>query len=84
MVLLDRWRWKKCIEKQGDCVEKWCYYKFFVFIEIKFISVLRIIIDSPTYMVYKGLGNVKWVLPSSLFFRYFPTPFDELWVWLTD
>ena len=43
-------RWKKRIEKQGDYVEKWCYYKFSIFIEIKFISVLRIIIDSPTYM----------------------------------
>jgi hypothetical protein len=40
-------RWKKCVEKQVDCVEKWCYYKFSIFIEIKFVSVLRIIIDSP-------------------------------------
>ena len=24
-------RWKKCIERQGDYVEKWCYYKFFYF-----------------------------------------------------
>jgi hypothetical protein len=38
-------RWKKCIEKQGDYVEKWCYYKFSIFIKIKFVSVLRIIID---------------------------------------
>ena len=42
-------RWKKCIEKQGLYVEKWCYYKFSIFIEIKFLSVLRIIIDSHTY-----------------------------------
>ena len=28
--------WKKCIEKQGDCVEKW-YYKFSIFIEIKLV-----------------------------------------------
>ena len=41
-------RWKKCIEKQGDYVEKWCYYKFYIFIEIKFVSVVRIIIGSPT------------------------------------
>jgi len=38
-------RWKKCIEKQGDYVEIWYYYKFSIFIEIKIISVLRIIID---------------------------------------
>ena len=38
-------RWKKCIEKQGDYVEKCCYYKFSIFIEIKFVSVVRIIID---------------------------------------
>jgi hypothetical protein len=42
-------RWKKCIEKRGDYVEKRCYYKLSIFIEIKFVSVLRIIIDSPTY-----------------------------------
>ena len=42
-------RCKKYIEKQGDCVEKWCYYKFSIFIEIKFVSVVPIIIDSPTY-----------------------------------
>ena len=43
-------RWKKCIEKQGDCVEKLCYYKFSVFTEIKFVCVVRIIIDSCTYI----------------------------------
>ena len=43
-------RWNKCIEKQGDCVEKCCYCKFYIVIEIKFVSVVRIIIDSPTYM----------------------------------
>ena len=43
---LEQW-WKKCIEKQGDNAEKWCYYKFSIFIEIKFVSVVRIIIDSP-------------------------------------
>ena len=32
-------RWKKCIEKQGDYVEK-CYCKFSIFIEIKFVSVV--------------------------------------------
>jgi hypothetical protein len=41
-------RWKKCVEKQGDYVEKWCYYKFYILIEVKFVSVLRIIIDSST------------------------------------
>ena len=41
--------WKKCIEKQGGYVEKLCYYMFSIFIEIKIVSVLRIIIDSPTY-----------------------------------
>ena len=41
-------RQKKCIEKQGDYVEKLCYYKFSIFIEIKFISVVQIIIDSHT------------------------------------
>ena len=39
--------WKRCIEKHGDYVEKLCYYKFSIFIEIKFVSVVRIIIDSP-------------------------------------
>jgi hypothetical protein len=43
-------RWKKCTEKQGNYVEKWCYYKFSIFIEMKFVSVLLIIIDSPTYI----------------------------------
>ena len=38
-------RWKKCIEKQG------CYHKFSIFIEMKFVSVVRIIIDSPTYIL---------------------------------
>ena len=42
---LVQW-WKKCIEKQGDYVEKWCYYKFSIFIEINFVSVLQIIIES--------------------------------------
>ena len=40
-------RWKKCNEEQGDYVEK-CYYKFYIFIEIKFVSVVWIITDSPT------------------------------------
>ena len=43
-------RWKKCIEKHGDYVEKLYYYKFSIFIEIKFVSVVRIIIGSPTYI----------------------------------
>ena len=42
--------WKKCIEKQGDYVEKWCYCKFYIFIEIKFVSLVRIIIDSRTFV----------------------------------
>ena len=42
--------WKKCIEKHGDYVKKWCYYKLYIFIEIKFVSVVRIIIDPPTYI----------------------------------
>ena len=41
-------RRKKCIEKQGDYVEKLCYCKFSIFIEIKFVYVVRIIIDSLT------------------------------------
>ena len=45
-------RWKKCTEKQGDYVEKWCYCKFYIFIEIKFVSVVRIITDSLTYIFY--------------------------------
>jgi hypothetical protein len=48
MVLKLVEQWKKCIEKQGDYVEKLCYYKFSIFIEIKFVSVLRIFIDSPS------------------------------------
>jgi hypothetical protein len=41
--------WKKCTEKQGDCVEKLFYYKFSIFIEIKGVSLTQIIIiDSPT------------------------------------
>ena len=51
-------RWKKCIEKHGDYVEKWCYYKFSIFIEIKFVSVVRIIIDSLTHnVVIRGIQN---------------------------
>ena len=41
-------QWKKCIEKQGDYVEK-CYCKFSIFTEIKFVSVVRLIIGLPTY-----------------------------------
>ena len=26
-------RWKKCIEKQGDYVEKWCYCKFYILLK---------------------------------------------------
>jgi hypothetical protein len=55
MVLKFVQWWKKCIEKQEDCVEKWCYYKSSIFIEIKFVSVLRIIIDSFTYIAQKFL-----------------------------
>ena len=43
-------RWKKCIEKRGDYAEKLCYHKFSIFIEINFVSVVRIIIDSLKYM----------------------------------
>ena len=43
-------RWKKCIKKQEDYVEKWCYCKLYIFIEIKFVSVVRIVIDSSTYV----------------------------------
>ena len=53
-------RWKKCIEKQGDYVEKWCYCKFSVFIEIKSVSVVRIIIDSPTYIdIIRQMAKIK-------------------------
>ena len=41
-------RWKKCIEKQGDYVEKWCYCKLYVSVEIQSLSVVRMIIDSTT------------------------------------
>ena len=50
--------WKKCTEKQGDYVEKWCYYKFYIFIEIKFVSVVRMIIDSPTYIFLQATHTV--------------------------
>ena len=43
-------RWKKCIEKRGDYAEKLCCHKFSIFIEINFVSVVRIIIDSLKYM----------------------------------
>ena len=43
-------RWKKCTEKQGDYVEKLCYHKFSIFIEIKFATLVRTIIDLPTYL----------------------------------
>ena len=32
-----------------------CYYKFSIFIEIKFVSVVRIVIDSPTYTTTRYL-----------------------------
>ena len=51
-------QWKKCIEKQGDCVEKWCYFKLSIFIEIKFVSLVWIIIDSPTYISLEILFKV--------------------------
>ena len=57
MVLLDRRQWKKCIEKQGDYVEKLCY-KFSIFIEIKFVSVLQIIIDSDTYYIEDTIFSI--------------------------
>ena len=41
-------RWKKCIEKQRDYVEKWCYCKLYVSVEIQSLSVVRMIIDSTT------------------------------------
>ena len=56
-------RWKKCFEKQGDYVEKWCYHKFYNFIEIKFVSVVRIIIDSHT--LYAVIITVD--VPSNIF-----------------
>ena len=43
-------RWKKCTEKQRDYVEKLCCYKLSNFIEIKYVSVVRITTDSPTYI----------------------------------
>ena len=46
-------RQKKCIEKQRDYVEKWCYCKFSIFIEIKFVSVVWIIIDPLSTYIYK-------------------------------
>ena len=49
-------RWKKCIEKQGDYVEKRCYCKFSTFIAIKFVTEVRIIIDSPTYVFREVYG----------------------------
>jgi hypothetical protein len=41
-------QWKKYIEKQGDYVEKLCYYKFSIFTEIKAVSLVWIITDTPT------------------------------------
>ena len=38
--------WKTWVEKQGDYVEKWCYYEFYTSTELQFVSV--IITDSPT------------------------------------
>jgi len=35
--------------KSKGTVEKLCYYKFSFFIEIKFVSLVRIITDSLTY-----------------------------------
>jgi hypothetical protein len=61
-------RRKKCIEKQGDYVEKWCYYKFSIFIKIKFVWVLRIITDSPTYFCCLFL---KEILTPALKYLYF-------------
>ena len=57
-------RWKMCIEKQGDYVEKLCYYKFSIFIEMKFVSVVRIITDSPTcvedsFNIYEGVTGLS-------------------------
>ena len=55
-------RWKKCIEKQGDYVEKCCYCNFCIFIEIKFVSVVRVIIDSPTCIQILWTVTVKCLI----------------------
>jgi hypothetical protein len=48
MVLLDR---RLNIDEVANCLQiiKNCYYKFSIFIEIKVVSLARIIIDSATY-----------------------------------
>ena len=56
-------RWKKCIEKQGDYVEKLCYYKFYIFVEINFASVVRLIIDSSTYFVKQFAAKFIFSIP---------------------
>ena len=68
-------RWKKCIEKQGDYVEKWCYCKFSIFIEIKFVSVVRIIIDSPTciQVILRNCVECLSILRGKLTNKYSPT-----------
>jgi hypothetical protein len=45
--------------KQGDSVEKWGCYKFSIFIEIKFASVVRIIIEPATYFIFFVLFHIS-------------------------
>jgi len=68
---LVQW-WKKCIEKKGDYVEKLCYYKFSIFIEIKFVSVVPIITDSPTYEGVSKSPRTMLITHKSLVVHEFP------------
>ena len=63
---LVQW-WKKCIEKQGDYVKKWCYYKFSIFIEIKFVSVVWV--NWLTYILYCTLSKKNGTCKSWLFYE---------------
>ena len=70
-------RWKKCIEKQGLYVEKWCYYKFSIFIDIKFVSVVRITIGPPTYVHHHLFHSSQYTL-YPLFSHPTRTPYSRL------
>ena len=65
-------QWKKCTEKHGDYVEKLCFYKFSVFIETKFVSVVRLNIDSHTYftLILRVFTVMMLAFPISSF-RFF-------------
>jgi hypothetical protein len=84
-------QWNRCIEKQWDWVEKWCYYEFSTFIKIKFVSVVRIIMDWPTYIyfIYFYIISTKSIIvfklsPCCREGRFSSGYFPGIWIWKAE